>query len=84
MPNRTDKILLLLGLFSYWCGQTWIVNTGSMTKDEIAIDVLDTQMDYFKGPNGKLCPYINVIRKELKNDLTWIKHEVQSKSLQIL
>lgn len=39
-PNRTDKILLLLGLLSYWGGQTWIVITGSMTKDEIAIDVI--------------------------------------------
>lgn len=40
MPNKTDKILLLLGIFSYWIGQTWIVNTGSMTKDEIAIDAI--------------------------------------------
>ena len=40
MPNRTDKILLLLGIISYWCGQTWIVNTGSMTKEQIAIDAI--------------------------------------------
>ena len=40
MPNTVDRILLLLGIFSYWCGQTWIVNTGSMTKDEIAIDAI--------------------------------------------
>ncbi|WP_284124280.1 hypothetical protein [Parerythrobacter aestuarii] len=38
MPNRTDKTLFMLGLFSYLCGQVWIVSTGSMTKEQSVID----------------------------------------------
>lgn len=40
MPDRIDKTMLVLGLLSYLAGQIWIVSTGSMTKDEIAIDVI--------------------------------------------
>lgn len=38
MPNSLDKSLFLLGLLSYLGGQIWINVTGSMTKDQIAID----------------------------------------------
>lgn len=40
MPNRTDKMLLILGLLSYLAGQIWIVTSGSMTKDQIAFDAI--------------------------------------------
>lgn len=38
MPDRLDKALMLIGLSSYLAGQIWINITGSMTKDEIAVD----------------------------------------------
>ena len=40
MPDRIDKTLLILGLLTYLAGQIWIVNSGSMTKDQIAIDAI--------------------------------------------
>ena len=38
VPDRIDKSLLILGLLLYLAGQIWINITGSMTKDQIAID----------------------------------------------